>query len=172
MKCFYIYTIFISISLVAATLVEAGELGTFSSHNEYHSGVSTFSLPAEERLVSDEKYVFAFINYTYKVNGEDKSFAAEKGKYGEGRILNVQGVLVHVTSDNNRLDHTACSPHLRGTNGAAFPPTPWIALVRRGECNFEDKVKHVYAFRAAGIIIYNDREGNLDKMKLVDKESE
>lgn len=50
---------------------------------------------------------------------------------------------------------------------------PWIALIKRGVCKFEDKVKHAYNYNAIGVIIYNDRDSQvLDKMQIVDKESE
>lgn len=55
----------------------------------------------------------------------------------------------------------------------SLPVEPWIALIKRGVCKFEDKVKHAYNYNAIGVIIYNDRDSQvLDKMQIVDKESE
>lgn len=54
-----------------------------------------------------------------------------------------------------------------------LPVEPWIALIKRGTCKFEDKVKHVYNYNAIGVIVYNDRDSqNLDKMQIVDKDRE
>ena len=56
---------------------------------------------------------------------------------------------------------------------SSIPDGPWIALIKRGSCKFEDKVKHAYTHRAVGVIIYNDRDSqHLDKMQIVDKERE
>lgn len=159
---------------VVAVAAQPADLGTFGSHNDLPNSVSSFSMPSEERLIGDP-YVMAFINYSYIADGVDNSFAEEKAKYGEGRIFNVRGLLVHVTSRYDKDDHTACSPHLKGTNWDDLPPpgTDWVALIKRGNCNFEDKVKHAWLHKALGVIVYNDRDSlNLDKMKIVETERE
>lgn len=168
-------TIVIILTLVAISVSQPAEIGVFNSHGDYQHAISTYSLPPEDRIT--EGYVLAFINYTY-TNSEGKVmvFSEEKAKYGEGRIKNVMGQVVHITDEDNINDHTACGDKLRGTNGHALPHPhgdSWIALIRRGNCNFEDKVKHAYEHRAAGVIVYNDRDQtNLDKMKIVEKDSE
>lgn len=59
------------------------------------------------------------------------------------------------------------------TSFYSIPDGPWIALIKRGSCKFEDKVRHAYNHRAVGVIIYNDRDSqHLDKMQIVDKERE
>ncbi|KAJ6645653.1 Protein goliath, partial [Pseudolycoriella hygida] len=94
----------------------------------------------------------------------------ERGKYGEGRIFSVHGFLVHVTSRDDQFDHTGCDMRMVCSTGQPLPTDrPWIALIKRGGCNFEDKVKHAYEHKAIGVIVYNDRDNNaLDKMKIVD----
>lgn len=149
------------------------DLGNFGSHNDLN-GISAFALPAEERMIA-EQFVTAYINYSYvAADGQEVHFAEEKGKYGEGRIFNVRGQLVHVTSRYDEDDHTACSPLLKGTRGRELPPPgTWVALIKRGNCNFEDKVKHAWMHNALGVIVYNDRDSNmLDKMKITDRERE
>lgn len=151
---------------------QPADLSTFGNHNDLPSGISSFSLPAEERMVM-EPYVMAYINYTYvAADGLEMHFAEEKGKYGEGRIFNVRGLLVHVTSRYDDQDHTACTPHIKGTKGRELPPPgTWVALIKRGNCNFEDKVKHAWMHKALGVIVYNDRDaGTLDKMKITERE--
>lgn len=148
------------------------DLGTFGSHNDLPNSISSFSLPAEERM-GMEPYVMAFINYTYvTADGLEMHFAEEKGKYGEGRIFNVRGLLVHVTSRYDEHDHTACTQYIKGTKGRELPaPGTWVALIKRGNCNFEDKVKHAWMHSALGVIVYNDRDaGSLDKMKITERE--
>lgn len=47
------------------------------------------------------------------------------------------------------------------------PPGTWIALIKRGGCNFEIKVENAFRSNAAGVLVYNDRDSELlDKMKL------
>ncbi|XP_055856276.1 E3 ubiquitin-protein ligase goliath isoform X4 [Episyrphus balteatus] len=132
---------------------------------------TTIPIPnVEERVVVDI-YTLAYLNYTY-VDKDDQmvSFSEEKARYGEGKILSVQGLLVHVTNRNDVGIDKACDPDIMGTLGSPFPKEKWIALVRRGECTFEDKVKNVAAKGAVGVIIFNDRPVmNLEKMQIKDK---
>lgn len=138
----------------------------------FRSVNTTQTMAAEERIAVDI-YTYAFLNYSY-VDSHVK-FSEEKARYGEGRILNVHGKLVHISDAEDIKDDTACSSNILGTNGQ---PTPaegisWIALVRRGRCTFEEKVKNVYNKRASGIIIYNDKPVmNLEKMQIKDKSRE
>lgn len=163
----------ICVMQIGSVALQPADLGTFGSHNDLQNGISAYSLPPEERMPS-EIYVLAYINYTYvNKDGKEIHFAEEKAKYGEGRIRNVYGKVIHITSEYDLNDHTACTDRIRGTNGHQLPVsgTPWIALIRRGNCNFEEKVKHVYMYRAIGVIIYNDRDAqSLDKMKILDKD--
>lgn len=154
-------------------LAEPADLGTFGSHNDFPQ--TTYAIKSDEqRMMVD--FVYAFINYTY-TNGDGKmiSISNDQAKYGEGQIKNVGGRLIHLTNEFNHDDHSACTPEIRGTHGdeLPMPGIPWIALIRRGNCTFEEKVRHAFIKRAIGVIIYNDRETNvLDKMKILDKDSE
>lgn len=155
-----------------AVLAEPADLGTFGSHNDFPQ--TTYIKTDEQRMMVD--FVYAFINYTY-TNGDGQmiSISREQAKYGEGQIKNVGGRLIHITNEFNHDDHSACTMEIRGTHGdeLPMPGIPWIALIRRGNCTFEEKVRHAYIKRAIGVIIYNDKETTvLDKMKILDKESE
>lgn len=167
-----LHFIFVVVSSVLIVASQPADLGTFGSHNDLPNGISSFSLPAEERIMI-EPYVSAYINYNY-TTAEGvlvQTNAEERGKYGEGRIFTIQGLLVHVTAKEDKYDHTACKPILMGSRGLPLPALdrPWIALIKRGGCNFEDKVRHAYEHRASGVIVYNDRDATqLDKMKIVD----
>lgn len=156
----------------ASIVAQAADLSSFGSQNDLQNGVASYSLPPDNHIPNDI-FVLAFINYTYlNSDGVEVHFSEEKAKYGEGRIKNVIGKVVHITNYEDLTDHTACSDRIRGTNGEDLPPlgTSWIALIRRGNCPFDDKVKHVYEYRAAGVIVYNDRnETILNKMKIIDQ---
>lgn len=167
-------------TVVVMVLGQPADLGTFGTqhhNNDLPNSVSSYSMPSSSAVTGDERmgepFVLAFINYSY-VAADDSTttFAEEKGKYGEGRVFSVRGLLVHVTARYDEKDHTACGPHLRGTRGRELPPPKtWIALIKRGNCNFEDKVKHAWLHDAAGVIVYNDRDSSsLDKMKIAEKE--
>lgn len=38
--------------------------------------------------------------------------------------------------------------------------TPWIALIERGVCNFEEKIKNAYKHNATAVIIYDHKDSN------------
>lgn len=77
---------------------------------------------------------------------------------------------VHVTNPNNKSDHMACSSEILGTNHRPLPEKGWIALIKRGDCKFDDKVARVYSKGAIGAIVYDFKEvASLDKMKIDDK---
>ncbi|XP_052902358.1 E3 ubiquitin-protein ligase goliath [Anopheles moucheti] len=167
-------SLLVGASLVAANSSPSHDVGSLSQPTEFSNGVSSFALPAEERMAF-ETSTLAYLNYSYTgADGQLVEFGGnESAKYGEGRILNRSGILVHVSNSVNRSDHTGCYKHWSGTLGESVPDRniPWIALVRRGGCNFEDKVKHAFEHGAAGVIIYNDKgDIKLDKMKINDKE--
>uniref|UniRef100_A0A182NQ10 PA domain-containing protein n=1 Tax=Anopheles dirus TaxID=7168 RepID=A0A182NQ10_9DIPT len=167
-------SLLVGASLVAANSSPSHDIASLSQPTEFSNGVSSFALPAEDRMAI-ESFTLAYLNYSY--TGADGRLVElggnESAKYGEGRILNRSGILVHVTNSANRTDNTGCSRNWTSSFGDPLPErdVPWIALIRRGSCNFEDKVKHAYEHGAAGVVIYNDKEDTkLDKMKINDKE--
>ncbi|XP_061399938.1 E3 ubiquitin-protein ligase goliath [Musca vetustissima] len=162
-----------SYTALRTQLVSAMSIANQDLERYFRSVNSTQTMAAEERIAVDI-YTYAFLNYSYVENQEVQyiNFNEEKARYGEGKIFNVQGKLVHISDAEDVKDDTACSSNILGTNGQ---PTPaegisWIALVRRGRCTFEEKVKNVYNKKALGIIIYNDKTVmNLEKMQIKDK---
>ncbi|XP_073811146.1 ring finger protein goliath [Musca autumnalis] len=154
-------------------VVSAMSIANQDLERYFRSVNSTQTMAAEERIAVDI-YTYAFLNYSYVENQQTRFiyFSEEKARYGEGKIFNVHGKLVHISDAEDIRDDTACSSNILGTNGQ---PTPaegisWIALVRRGRCTFEEKVKNVYNKKASGIIIYNDKPVmNLEKMQIKDK---
>ncbi|KAH8354991.1 hypothetical protein KR093_003507 [Drosophila rubida] len=155
-------------TLVAAMTIANQDLERyFRAANASH----TYTGHVEERSNMDT-YTFAFLNWSYvdTVNTICESeFSEEKARYGEGKVLNVTGRLIHISTADDDSDDFACTPYIRGTRGTPLPEkgVPWIALVRRGRCTFEDKVKHVHHYNAAGVIIYNDKQVmQLEKMQI------
>ncbi|EDV98465.1 GH23135 [Drosophila grimshawi] len=159
-------------TLVAAMTIANQDLERyFRPANATHS----FASIGEERIAMDV-YNFAFLSWSY-IDSVDNmpveiEFPEEKARYGEGKVLNVTGRLIHISTTDDISDDFACTPYIRGTLGTPLPEkgTPWIALVRRGRCTFEDKVKHVHQYNAAGVIIYNDKQVmQLEKMQIKGK---
>ncbi|KAG6440340.1 hypothetical protein O3G_MSEX001248 [Manduca sexta] len=127
--------------------------------------------PTDEKFVSDT-YTVANINITYKdEHGVIYSETSESGKYGEGYIGSSRGVAVHVRAKGpgGDRDHTGCTWPLVSVASPndPLPQEPWIAVIRRGSCNFEIKVQNAWRANATAVLIYNDRDTTiLEKMKL------
>lgn len=126
--------------------------------------------------ISDaNRYItLAFINMSW-VDDTEASWREdqqERSKYGMGRVMDVEGLLVHVTDAHNDKDHSGCNESLRDGFGQALPlDVPWIALIKRGGCDFEKKIMNVYKEKAVGVIIYNNVTGSeLNYMKITKKE--
>lgn len=118
----------------------------------------------------------AFINVSwFQGNGEIESEIdlQERSKYGMGKILDVDGRLIHVTDAYYEDDHSACNESLRDSYGNPLTDVvkPWIALIKRGGCDFEKKIMNVFKLKASGAIIYNNMTGSeLNYMKITKKE--
>uniref|UniRef100_A0A1B6F3T8 RING-type domain-containing protein n=1 Tax=Cuerna arida TaxID=1464854 RepID=A0A1B6F3T8_9HEMI len=116
---------------------------------------------------SETYYTTAYINVTFvdPISGRTVREKTEIGKFGESHIGFSSGVLIHVRSGT---DNSGCSLPFKSSSGSGeLPKEPWIALVKRGGCNFQVKVDNAYSSNASGIIVYNDRDSSvLEKMKL------
>ncbi|XP_028170875.1 protein goliath isoform X1 [Ostrinia furnacalis] len=128
--------------------------------------------PAEERTPFDT-FTVANINITYEdEHGIMYTEISESGKYGEGFIaLSSRGVAVHVRAKgpDGEKDHTGCSWPLLSVAAPndPLPTEPWIAVIKRGSCNFEIKVQNAWKANATAVLVYNDRDTTLlEKMKL------
>lgn len=130
----------------------------------------------EEPTLDTAICMFAYINTTY--NTSDGAFDSEygaSGKFGEASIGPAYGVLIHVRSERDE-DPTACTLPLitHSTPDNKLPVSePWIALIKRGECEFGVKMMNAILSSASAVIVYNDREAtNLDIMKIPSAYSE
>lgn len=119
-----------------------------------------------------EPYTTAFLNITYvnRVTGELVSEKSDLGKFGDAHESVVRGVLIHVRSGSyaaNEDPFTGCSFPLKASYGWLPVNEPWIALIKRGGCSFQQKMENAYNSNASGFIVYNDKESTtLEKMKL------
>lgn len=121
-------------------------------------------------LIGDEYAITkAFINVT----AENRPQKISEGRYGGGYVAPAYGVVVHITSEKNPSDHFGCHLPFRSSRpDGQLPEEPWIALIKRGKCNFEVKVDNAFKSNAAGVLVYNDRDSqNLEKMKLTNDPS-
>ncbi|KAG5685055.1 hypothetical protein PVAND_014257 [Polypedilum vanderplanki] len=146
------------------------------------AGLPAGTIKTEPKLetlleISDiNRYItLAFLNVSWFENGEEKfrEDDHEKSKYGMGRVFDAEGKLVHISDPDDPNDHTACNDTLNDSFGNAISSikSPWIALIKRGGCDFEKKIWHVYIQRAVGVIIYNNNSGaELNYMKITKKE--
>jgi len=131
--------------------------------------VSTFVLANDQWPFDGEEYTLAQVNITYVdvqqtapvLSGADAQ--PELGKYGTGRVASTSGLLVHVVSANGSSHHGCESAY-----DNVLPPldVPWIALVRRGRCNFDEKLEAAFLNNASGLVVYNNKDDGLQKMTL------
>lgn len=138
--------------------------------------VTTKSEPID--ITDDNRYItLGYINISWL--GQDgnlkwKEDLDERSKYGMGRVMEAEGRLAHVSNIHDLLDHTACNDSgLSDSFGRPLETlaTPWIALIKRGGCDFEKKILHVYRRKASAVIIYNNVSGSeLNYMKVTKKE--
>lgn len=146
------------------------------------SPIASGSVIEDNRNLHKDGFRSAFIAYFDETNKQYGN-KTEVGTYGEGKVGPVSGYVYHVMSQNDKNDHTGCalpllttsSPRANSVDNSEFPPMgqPWIALIKRGKCNFEVKVDNAHRSNAAGVLVYDDRDkDHLDRMKLMDLERE
>lgn len=103
---------------------------------------------------ASEGYTEVVVNVTYvdPQSGRVISYRMEKqGFYGENKVAAVSGLGVHVLTISNRTG--ACEPLLQSTTRTE----PWIALVQRGVCNFNKKIRNAaVGSNASAVLVYND----------------
>lgn len=156
-----------------ALVISFGQLLTVVSSTSSPEDWASYSyaLHSEESRYGDS-FTSAYLNVTHEdpETGLLVSDKTEVGRYGGGYIGPAAGYVIHVRSDQDADDHTGCQMPLRSSFGGGKLPAngePWIALIKRGKCNFEVKVDNAYKSNAVAVLVYNDRDSaTLDKMKL------
>ncbi|CAL8079618.1 unnamed protein product [Orchesella dallaii] len=130
----------------------------------FNTSVQSVAAASEWPLGLPEEYTTAYINITYNIrNGSVVNERSQTGRFGRGgKIASVSGVVVHVKSiRNGTINHYGCDPIINE------PKEEWIALIKRGMCDFELKLENAYAKKAVGMIVYDREESeSLEDMKL------
>ncbi|GAB6019177.1 hypothetical protein CHUAL_000796 [Chamberlinius hualienensis] len=132
----------------------------------------------------DEEYTLAYINVSYhdpttrKLRWEKE---AAIGKYGQGKVAPVEGILVHVrnkyvglhrnggtASENNgsllMYVNNGCEATFEDNNIPKGSGEPWIGLIKKGQCSIAEKILNAAVNNATAVIIYDDEQGPVQKM--------
>ena len=160
------------------------ELETAASSSSPESSTSSRVISSSTSFSASvgREYWTAFINISYLVYTHNDSSKpdtyhtedSETGRYSTSFNRDVQGIAVEMIStqaslkqDNNSLREdgniTGCKPPFIDN----FPHNEsWIAVVKRGGCTFNEKVKNALDLNASAILVY-DNENNqiLQSMK-------
>ncbi|XP_053399889.1 E3 ubiquitin-protein ligase RNF130-like [Mercenaria mercenaria] len=97
------------------------------------------------------------ISYVNELGSYQEVDQFDFGNYGEHSLVNkaspVKGQLVQVQTLYNKSE-LGCSP----LDPAIIPnDEPWIALVKRGTCNFNEKVYYAKILKALAVIVYDNK---------------
>ena len=113
------------------------------------------------------------IDYVYLNNDSRPMYhtmSDETGRYSTANHKEAKGVAVIMTSKRSPLVPGSSlyetSFNKDGDTSGCFPPflenfprnQAWIAIVKRGGCTFNDKVKNALKLNASGIIVYDNKD--------------
>lgn len=97
----------------------------------------------------------AVVKISYVSNNETVDKYCECGVYGRSSLLEPAVGIVTLPKG----DPKGCGPDPVYNRNESSPP--WIALVKRGNCTFSDKINAAKRQGAAGVVVYNvDGSGN------------
>lgn len=103
--------------------------------------------------ITNAKISIAYMNEKGTETELDKT---SEGIYGMNSRVNtspVKGQLVRVHTDFNKSE-LGCS----SLDEKLIPETgPWIALVKRGICNFNEKIHYAKLLKASAVVIYDNK---------------
>uniref|UniRef100_T1J3Y4 RING-type E3 ubiquitin transferase n=1 Tax=Strigamia maritima TaxID=126957 RepID=T1J3Y4_STRMM len=110
-----------------------------------------------------EDTTMALVNLTYidPWTGKLHTEKSEIGMFSKGRIDSSYGLLVHVKSRNG-TSNMGCDYPFENL----IPQEPWIALIKRGSCNFQTKILNSFRSNASGVVVYNDHAGDNEEAVL------
>ena len=101
---------------------------------------------------------------------------SETGRYSTSHPIDVRGVAIKLISENSYQSNNSDSTHPEeeGDVTGCTPPfvenfpqnESWIAVVKRGGCTFNEKIKNALDLNASGILVYDNEESKpLQSMK-------
>ena len=94
----------------------------------------------------------AIVSVTYQdVNGENY-IQTDEGRYGYRSAMHTKyGDLIHVRTSDNMTQ--GCSSFV---NAPLSLDEPWIALIQRGLCSFDEKITNaVHEHHASAVVVYD-----------------
>lgn len=102
------------------------------------------------------KYYIAKLNITvFDLKGKRFILPSEDGIYGIHSPMNTASGWIYKLSSSN----------LHGCKMFNIKvDKPWIALVKRGSCRFDEKITNAYIHNASAIIIYNNEDSEAPQM--------
>jgi len=127
------------------------------------------------------EYYTAFLNISYfdKNRGVYHTEKTETGRYSTNIPKDFFGTVVplvsnfSVVSNANKSDLPDINYEITGCSGPFvkhWPKDgPWIALIKRGDCTFSQKIKNAESLNASGVLVYDHDSGNggLQSMKVI-----
>ncbi|XP_078267780.1 E3 ubiquitin-protein ligase RNF130-like isoform X2 [Rhinoraja longicauda] len=122
-------------------------------------GLAGRAAALSDHLSDQDEPVVAEVNVSYVEPGSGRlrpvSVHAEDGRYGlNSPKADVADGTVLAPMPASARSRLGCEPHTR----FAVPPNTrrWIALLRRGNCTFREKIMNAAANRATAVVIYNN----------------
>jgi len=126
------------------------------------------------------EYYTAFLNISYfdKNRGVYHTEKTETGRYSTNVPKDFYGTVVPLVSNftvvqtENKSDLPDIHYEITGCSGPFvknWPKEgPWIALIKRGDCTFSQKIKNAESLNASGVLVYDQDSGsgNLQSMKV------
>ncbi|KAG5930872.1 hypothetical protein E4U53_002086 [Claviceps sorghi] len=147
-------------AVVASRIAEAGVPTVISAGNDGNAGLFYFGSGASGKKVtavaSFDNTVAPLLSYhsTYVINvGRKIDFTYTPG---DNSVWGKQ-MKVRATSLDSNVADDACKPLPDNTPDLS----KYIVLVRRGGCDFQDKLKNLAAKGAQNILFYNDEPGTI-----------
>ena len=144
-----------------------------ASKENSNSSSEAVSTSFQKPLIN-QKYWTAFINISYihiKSNGSKHMYHtdhSETGRYSTSHPIDVRGVAIVMISENSDQSNNSDPTHAEeeGDVTGCTPPfvenfphnESWIAVVKRGGCTFNEKIKNALDLNASGILVYDNEE--------------
>eukprot|EP00093_Oithona_nana_P001479 01479.XXX_2201_3897_1 [CDS] Oithona nana genome sequencing. len=125
--------------------------------------------PLQNKVITD--YYTAFLNITY-FDGDRGVFHTERtetGRFSTNIPKDFSGQVVIMANKRDTNESEAIYTGCQGPFEPNWPSSqPWIALVQRGDCTFNQKIQNALDLKASGILIYDlpDGGGVLQSMKV------
>ena len=170
-----LYTLNIEASSISSESSNSSELKTnLTSRKEDSDSSSKAISTSYPKPAINQIYWTAFINISYvhiTTNGSKRMYHtdnSETGRYSTSLPIDVRGLAIKLVSENSNQsnNNNSLHPEENGDITGCFPPfldnfprnESWIAVVKRGHCTFNEKIKNALDLNASGILVYDNEE--------------